>query len=187
MLTRATVAVGRGVSTSQSRRRSGERRSMESGSSATWSVVRLSFAHPLTSDTRDENGDPSHLATASRLRRPGLLSKGEGVRACPHPGPLRKKRGSEGHESAGRRVQSVVCGCQTFDDSPQWFCQRAKFRRILRAAVRAIARDFSIRCAAKARKIDVDFRVVSPPKCAKFELSSERPAAHGATIKDHTC
>ena len=27
-------------------------------------------------------------------------------------------RGSDGPESAGRRVQSVVCGCQTFDDVP---------------------------------------------------------------------
>ena len=36
---------------------------------------------------------------------------------------------------------------------PQWFCKRAKFRRILRAAVQAIARDFSIRCAGKARKL----------------------------------
>jgi hypothetical protein len=57
---------------------------------------------------------------------------------------------------------------------PQWFCQRAKFRRVLRAAVRAIARDFSIRCAAKARRIDVDFRVVSPPKRAKFEAECAR-------------
>jgi hypothetical protein len=57
---------------------------------------------------------------------------------------------------------------------PQWFCQRAKFRRILRAAVRAIARDFSIRCAAKARKIDVDFRVASPPKRAKFKAHRAR-------------
>jgi hypothetical protein len=57
---------------------------------------------------------------------------------------------------------------------PQWFCERAKFRRILRAAVRAIARDFSIRGAAKARKIDVDFRVVSPPKRAKFQADRAR-------------
>jgi hypothetical protein len=104
-------------------------------------------------------------------------------------GPLAVQlvKNSEGHESAGRRVQWVVCGCQPHRRFPlQWFCQRAKFARILRAAIRAITRDFSIRCTGKARKIEVDFRVVFPPKRAKFEPSPEWPAAHGATIKDRT-
>jgi hypothetical protein len=57
---------------------------------------------------------------------------------------------------------------------PQWFSERAKLHRILRAAVALDARDFSARYAGKARKIDVDFRVVSPPKRAKLEPSAEQ-------------